>query len=171
MKVHLRLDSGEDSDPASSELLNELLSVAGDVFASALEELVPPEALPSEAEISVTFLSPDEMREQNMLHRGIGEPTDVLSFPLWEEEGEFRPGRGMPVLPLGDIVICPRYVMDNLPSGRTFAEEAALMLAHGFLHLLGRDHATESDEAAMEEAQGRISRALIDRAAGKRTEN
>lgn len=166
MKVHLRLDSGEDTDPASSsDSLEELLSAAGEVFAGALEELVPAGLLPPEAEISVTLLSPDEMTEQNMLHRGIESPTDVLSFPLWEEEGSFRPGRGMPVLPLGDIVICPRYVADNLPPGRTFIEEAALMLAHGFLHLLAWDHDTDSGEAAMEAAQVRISRALCDMAA------
>ncbi|NLA91365.1 MAG: rRNA maturation RNase YbeY [Synergistaceae bacterium] len=171
MKVNLRLDSGEDADPASSALLDELLSAAGDVFAAALEELVPAEALPPEAEISITFLSSEEMREQNMLYRGIDEPTDVLSFPLWEEEGRFAPEAGMPVLPLGDIVICPAYVRNNLPSCRTFREEAALMLAHGFLHLLGRNHASDSDRRAMEEDQERLSRALLERSGAGRTAN
>ena len=171
MKVHLRLDSGEDSDPASSALPDDLLSAAGEVFASALAGFAPEAELPPEAEVSVTFLSPGEMREQNMLHRGLDEPTDVLSFPLWEEEGEFRPGRGMPVLPLGDIVICPEYIRDNLPPDKTFREEAALMLAHGFLHLIGWDHAEEAGEAAMTEAQEKLSQALLDAAAGGRGEN
>jgi probable rRNA maturation factor len=39
------------------------------------------------------------------------------------------------------------------------------MLAHGFLHLLAWDHDTDERRAAMEEAQEKIRRALLDAAA------
>ena len=165
MKVHLRLDSGEDADPASRTPFGDVLSAAGEVFSRALEELVPAEALPKEGEISVTLLSLNEIRDQNALHRGIDEPTDVLSFPLWEEEGVFRPAKGLPVLPLGDVVICPEYVRKNLPEGpsieEAFLEEMTLMLAHGFLHLLAWDHGTEEDRETMETAQQKIRADLL----------
>ena len=108
MKVHLRLDNSEDADPASSTPFGDILSAAGGVLEAALRELpAPGGGMPGTVEISVSLLTPGEMEEQNSRHRGIDEPTDVLSFPLWEEEGEFRPDRTLPVLPLGDILICP----------------------------------------------------------------
>lgn len=165
MKVHLRLDNSEDADPASSSPLGDLLTAADGVFSAALQELALPESLPEQAEVSVTLLSPEEMEEQNRIHRGLPEPTDVLSFPLWEEEGEFRPEKGMPVLPLGDIVICPEFVRKNAPSEAAFLEEMALMLAHGFLHLLAWDHDTDERTAAMDGAQEKLSRSLLAAAA------
>lgn len=165
MKVHLRLDSGEDADPASRPPLGDVISAAGEVFSRALEELLPEGTLPKEVEISVTLLSLDEIKDQNALHRGIDEPTDVLSFPLWEEAGVFRPAKGLPVLPLGDVVICPEYLRKNLPQGpsseKAFLEEMALMLAHGFLHLLAWDHDTKEDRETMEAAQEKIRADLL----------
>jgi len=165
LKVHLRLDNSEDADPASRAPLGDMLSAADGVLSAALEKLARPGTLPPAAEISVTLLSLEEMEEQNRLHRGLPEPTDVLSFPLWEEDGEFRPEKGMPVLPLGDIVICPDYVRKNTPTEQAFLEEMALMIAHGFLHLLAWDHDTDERRTAMEAAQETIRRALLDAAA------
>ena len=71
----------------------------------------------------------------------------------------------MPVLPLGDIVICPDYVRKNAPTEQAFLEEMALMIAHGFLHLLAWDHDTDERRTAMEAAQETIRRALLDAAA------
>lgn len=164
MKVHLRLDNSEDADPASRAPLGDMLTAADGVLSAAFQELALPGTLPPSAEISVTLLSLDEMEEQNRLHRGLAEPTDVLSFPMWEEDGEFRPDKGMPVLPLGDIVICPEYVRKNAPSEQAFLEEMALMVAHGFLHLLAWGHDTDERRTAMEAAQEKIRRALLDAA-------
>lgn len=165
MKVHLRLDSGEDADPASRTPFGDVLSAAEDVFSRTLEGLLPHDVLPKEVEISVTLLSLDEIKELNAIHRGIDEPTDVLSFPLWEEEGVFRPDNGLPVLPLGDVVICPEYVQNNIPQDgpveKLFLEEMTLMLAHGFLHLLAWDHGTDEDARSMEAAQQELRAALL----------
>ena len=166
MKVHLRLDNSEDADPASSTPFGDILSAAGGVLEAALRELpAPGGGMPGTVEISVSLLTPGEMEEQNRLHWGRPEPTDVLSFPLWEEDGEFRPEKGLPVLPLGDIVICPDYVRKNAPTEQAFLEEMALMIAHGFLHLLAWDHDTDERRTAMEAAQETIRRALLDAAA------
>ena len=56
------------------------------------------------AEISLTFVTKEEIKELNSMYRGIDNDTDVLSFPQFEdmsmlpEEGEIC---------LGDVVICP----------------------------------------------------------------
>jgi probable rRNA maturation factor len=81
------------------------------------------------------------MRELNREHRGLDEPTDVLSFPV--DEG------GPPAGPreLGDVVICPEHTRD--------LNEAVV---HGVLHLCGYDH--ETDEGQMLALQDRIMRDL-----------
>ncbi len=163
MKLQLHLDNNDDPDPASRSPLGDMIKNAPEVLAAALENLPEGKLLPDRVEISLTFLSPDEMREQNRTYREVDAPTDVLSFPLWEEGGEFRPDSGMPLLPLGDILICPEYVRKETEDEGESAwlSAMALMLAHGFLHLLARDHDTPDREKSMEEAQERIRAALL----------
>jgi probable rRNA maturation factor len=80
--------------------------------------------------LSLEFVSEDRIRELNREHRGLDEPTDVLSFPL--------DGMGPSAGPreLGDVVICPEHTEDLI--------EAAV---HGVLHLCGYDH--EADDGEM----------------------
>jgi len=103
-------------------------------------------------EISLTLLGPERMQELNKKHRGIDEPTDVLSFPLWEEEdGTFcMPEKIAGEVSLGDIIICPYVVVENARVlGKNPDGELKLVYVHGLLHLLGYDHATPEEEAIM----------------------
>ena len=163
MKLQFHLDNNDDPDPASRSFIGDMIENAPEILVAALEELPEGKLLPSRVEISLSFLSPEEMREQNRAYRGVDSPTDVLSFPLWEEDGIFSPDPGLPLLPLGDILICPDYVRnESLDGGETGWQRAmALMLAHGFLHLLAWDHDTPESEKAMEEMQERIRNALL----------
>lgn len=54
------------------------------------------------AEVSVIFTDNKKIHELNLAYRNVDRPTDVLSFPLWEN-GEFDTD-GEAVL-LGDIVL------------------------------------------------------------------
>lgn len=114
-----------------------------------------------EIETSVAFSTPEEIQALNKEHREIDSATDVLSFPI--------DGLVEPVMPpgaprqLGDIVICPSYVQEQLESGETMLPhgpgqeqgdstlEAALerCIVHGVLHLCGFDHEL-GDKAAEE---------------------
>jgi probable rRNA maturation factor len=86
--------------------------------------------------------------ELNRTHRGIDDPTDVLSFPL---EGE------LDHLPLGTIVISLDHIRRKANElGHTPDEEAALLFVHGLLHLLGYDH--ESDAGEMREYEHALLR-------------
>ena len=62
--------------------LQELEKLTAKVLEEELEEKHDIKSI----EVSLTFVEPDEMLELNEQYRGIDEPTDVLSFPLWEEE-------------------------------------------------------------------------------------
>ena len=76
-------------------------------------------------------------------------PTDVISFPMDElrsaDEGQERePGV------VGDIVMCPQFAaVQAVERGRTLDQELQFLATHGFLHLIGYDHMTLDDEAAM----------------------
>ena len=87
--------------------------------------------------LSVELVGESRIRELNRDHRGLDEPTDVLSFPI---DG---PGPAAGPRELGDVVICPEHTADVV--------EAAV---HGVLHLCGYDH--EVDDGEMLALQSRI---------------
>lgn len=121
------------------------------IYAKALEreESIPEAA--KDTEISLTFMNEDEIARINKEYREVDSPTDVLSFPMWEsEKGTFVPPSDWETLPLGDIMVCPDVVAKNASeNNRTEEEETVLVISHGLLHLIGRDHDTEEREAAM----------------------
>jgi probable rRNA maturation factor len=79
--------------------------------------------------LSVELVGEHRIRDLNREHRGLDEPTDVLSFPI-DEAGSVAGPRE-----LGDVVICPEHTQD--------LEEA---IVHGVLHLTGMDHETDDGE-------------------------
>ena len=106
--------------------------------------------------VTLSCVSEDEMKCLNLRYRNIDESTDVLSFPLWEDEGEFRPPRGWRSLPLGDVVISPDFVRRGAAEANiSYNNEMARMAVHGALHLVGFDHGDEDGAAVMLELQER----------------
>jgi probable rRNA maturation factor len=159
LKLQLNIDASEDGDPQSFFSSRAVENLEG-VFQEELPLLCPEVKQYAQVEISVSFLHSEDMKEVNKSHRNIEEPTDVLSFPLWEEEGRFVP-KGLPeLLPLGDILVCPEEVRRthcSLP----YEEALCLVLAHGFLHLLAWDHDTPEKEQAMWERQADLKSKLL----------
>jgi probable rRNA maturation factor len=159
LKLQLNIDAPEDGDPQSffSSVAVKNLEA---VFGEELSLFCPGVDRYAQVELSVSFLNGSDMREINESHRNVDEPTDVLSFPLWEDEGRFAP-KGLPeLLPLGDILVCPEEVRrthGSLP----YAEALCLVLAHGFLHLLAWDHDTLEKEQAMWERQEHLKSKLL----------
>ncbi|HWI61782.1 MAG TPA: rRNA maturation RNase YbeY [Symbiobacteriaceae bacterium] len=122
-------------------------SLAERVAQRALELAGRPEL--SEAEVSITFVDDAQITDLNRDHRGLHKPTDVLSFSQLEGEELAALPEGEPIL-LGDIVVslerCAEQAADY---GHSFDRELGFLIAHGMLHLLGFDHQTPEDEAAM----------------------
>ena len=99
-------------------------------------------------ELSVSFVDDAEMEELHVRYMDESGPTDVLSFPLDEEEHH-----GVRVL--GDVVIAPAVAARNNPYDP--AAELRLLLVHGILHVLGYDHEDADERAAMWARQERYS--------------
>jgi probable rRNA maturation factor len=100
------------------------------------------------SELSVSFVTTEEMADLHRTYLGEEGPTDVLSFPLEESDGD-------DVRILGDIVIAPAVAAANRPQDPP--AELRLLLVHGILHLLGHDHEDEADRAEMWAKQERYA--------------
>lgn len=102
-----------------------------------------------DAELSVLFVSPSHMRLLNQRFAGEDKPTDVLAFPMMEDEEE--------VLLLGDVVVCPEIARDNAGSqNHSYERELEVLLVHGTLHLLGYDHQDPTDKSKMDDCLGQV---------------
>jgi probable rRNA maturation factor len=161
MELHIRL--GSEGDPLGP-FLPDAVGKLENVFKEELTLLFQESENYAEAEVSVSFLNRAEMTRVNEQYRGLDEPTDVLTFPMWEEEGRFSPPgfatQSLELLPLGDIVICLEEA-EREHSPATRIEALCLVLAHGFLHLLGWDHDTPEKEDTMWERQDILKSKLL----------
>ena len=122
---------------------------------TAIEKTLRYERFRKNAELSVTFVDNREIHELNREFRGKDKPTDVLSFPMWEDDeigGDVDPALG--AVMLGDIVISTETAARQAEEyGNTLEEEMCFLAVHGTLHLLGYDHIEPEDEAIMREKQ------------------
>ena len=125
----------------------------------AAEETLKYEGITSDCEISVTFTDNDGIHALNKEYRNIDRPTDVLSFPLFDYEGESEePPVDELMGMLGDIVLSLEQAMLQAEEyGHSPEREIAFLTVHSMLHLLGYDHETgEEDEAEMRRRQREI---------------
>jgi probable rRNA maturation factor len=90
-------------------------------------------------ELAIMLCDDAAMRELNGRWRGRPEPTNVLSFPAARPQ------------PLGDIAIAyETTAREAQAEDKPFADHLAHLAIHGFLHLLGYDHQSDAEAAAME---------------------
>ena len=116
---------------------------------------VEKEGLPADnAEISLTFVSKEEIRELNNQYRGIDNHTDVLSFPLSEdfdfidEDEEYM---------LGDVVICLEKAREQAEEyGHSERREIVYLFVHSVCHLLGFDHMEEDEKKEMRQREEEV---------------
>ena len=99
-------------------------------------------------EVAVALANDAMLRKLNRQWRGVDAPTNVLSFP------GARNGA------LGDIAIAyETLARESRAEHKEFAHHLAHLAVHGFLHLRGYDHQSDSDAAAME----KVERAVLAR--------
>ena len=107
------------------------------------------------AEISVRLADDDEVRSLNRQYRQKDKPTNVLSFPMVQDDllevlANSDDGEAL----IGDIIlargVCVREAGEK---GVTAAEHATHLIIHGTLHLLGFDHIAEDEADAMEDLE------------------
>ncbi|MGZ5352134.1 MAG: rRNA maturation RNase YbeY [Actinomycetota bacterium] len=102
------------------------------------------------SELSISFVTEDEIADLHVRYMSEQGPTDVLSFPLGEDDLDED---GVRIL--GDVVLAPAVAARNNPTAP--AAELRLLVVHGILHLLGHDHDETAAKAEMWSRQERYT--------------
>ena len=91
--------------------------------------------------VAIEFVDSERIAELNETWREKEGPTDVLSFPVDEDEEDLT---GLPTSQreLGDVFICPEHTEDLVEA-----------VVHGVLHLTGMDHETDDGEMLAVQAE------------------
>lgn len=151
MNLRIYFDNHQDKHPLYYRLKM--------LVRKAVEATLDYEQYGNPCEVSVSFVDNAEIRELNKKFRGIDKATDVLSFPLFDYEGDSEePPVDEMLGMLGDIVLSLEQAgVQAEEYGHSFEREVAFLTVHSMLHLLGYDHETgEEDEADMRRRQSAI---------------
>jgi len=133
------------SEPNAEAVIQRAIATA----AEAIDEDV------TEAELAVMLTDDSGIRTLNRNWRGIDKPTNVLSFPALQPEGDRKPCDAPPML--GDIAIAYETTRREADEERKlFDHHLSHLAVHGFLHLIGYDHETDDDAEAMEALEREI---------------
>lgn len=119
------------------------------LLAALARHTLEAENVEAAAELSILFVGPDHIRRLNARYAGDDYATDVLAFPMMEDDEES--------LLLGDVVVCPAVAQANAEkAGATLDRELRTLVVHGTLHLLGYDHQNDAQRAAMDKRTNEI---------------
>ena len=153
MSLHIYFENMQDK-----HLVNYALKI---LVRDAIEATLAYENVTADCEVSVTFADNEGIRAINREYRQIDAPTDVLSFPLFDYEGESEaPAIDEISNMLGDIVISLERAQQQADEfGHSFEREVAFLTVHSMLHLLGYDHVNSDEE---EEEMRRRQREILE---------
>ncbi len=88
-----------------------------------------------DSELSILLVDDAEIEQLNFNYRNKKKPTNVLSFPMGEDDMNSE----LPLL--GDIVVSVETASrEAAGEGITLEERLSQLLIHGLLHLIGYDH-------------------------------
>ncbi len=109
-------------------------------------------------EVSLSFVSGDEIRVLNRDFRDVDRVTDVLSFPQFDDLNDI-PEEGSIIL--GDVVICTEQALSQAEEyGHAAERELVYLFVHSMFHLLGYDHMEEDEKAEMRAAEEKVMSAI-----------
>lgn len=123
------------------------------IIKSVVLECLNVENKTGDYEVSITFVDDEEIQQLNNQYRNVDKSTDVLSFPIYEEEE-----LDLPYAPLlGDIVISAETAQRQAEEyGHDLNREIAYLTAHSMFHLLGYDHMEEIEKKIMREKEKEV---------------
>ena len=116
-----------------------------------------------DVEISLSFVSLEEIHRMNREYRGVDRPTDVLSFPMFDSLEEMEDMQRLTGgdVPLGDVVICMDKIRQQAEEfGHSEERETVYLFTHSILHLLGYDHEDEEDRREMRAKEEEVMECL-----------
>ncbi|MEG1287030.1 MAG: rRNA maturation RNase YbeY [Clostridium sp.] len=147
------------------EVTEEFIRKLNEVCSVALKE----EKVECEYQISLLFVSNEEIKEINAETRGINKETDVLSFPMIDYENgkvykdmyigykfdeTYMDGKE---LVLGDMVISLEKALEqSIEYNHSYEREVSYLVVHSILHLLGYDHMEEKEKKIMRRREEEI---------------
>ena len=142
MQIYFAQSSeGEDQEKVYGETMKRALSVI--LRKGGIDE--------EGAEVSVSFVTPEEIQTLNRDYRDVDRVTDVLSFPQFDSVDdliEMQEETG--VAELGDVVICMDRAREQAEEfGHPLEREVIYLFVHSILHLLGYDHMEEEEKKEM----------------------
>jgi probable rRNA maturation factor len=106
--------------------------------------------------ISILLTNDRHIQELNVSYRQKDEPTNVLSFPAYDDE-LLRVLPSSEDVPLGDIVFAFETIQkEAIAQNKSFDQHLSHLFVHGLLHLLGYDHETEDEAVQMERIETEI---------------
>ncbi len=121
---------------------------------NAINAVIIDEDAEGNFEVSVSFVTNEEIRKLNKEFRNVDSETDVLSFPMDEDEFEG-------VIMLGDIVLSTQRIIEQANDFEHSLEREMLYLTvHSMLHLLGYDHMNDEDKEEMRLREKQIMKKL-----------
>ena len=110
-------------------------------------------------EVSVSFVTNEEIKELNRQYRNVDSETDVLSFPLDDDDDDFSMDGD--VILLGDIVLSTEKIIEQAKDfGHSLEREMLYLVAHSMLHLLGYDHMDDEEKSEMRQKEKEIMKKL-----------
>ena len=138
------------------------------IWRQALDAVCREESVEVPVEAELNVVDEEEIHELNREHRDIDRSTDVLSFPLLDlvpgeygtlADEETNPENGC--VSLGNIVLSWAHVARQAAEyGHSREREAAFLVTHSLLHLLGYDHMEEAEETLMRSKQKLVLEAM-----------
>lgn len=129
-----------DGEEQISESISDIMKKA------AIKCVVGEGVDPEKCQVSISFVSPEEIKLLNSQYRGIDKETDVLSFPQYESLDEMH-GE---IIELGDVVISKKQAEKQaIEFGHSYERELIYLFVHSILHLLGYDHMNDEERAIM----------------------
>ena len=100
--------------------------------------------------LAVLLTDDAAIRRLNAQWRNADKPTNVLSFPPASGAGQ----QAGAVKSLGDIAIAfETTAREAREEGKSLADHLSHLAVHGFLHLLGYDHESDSEAETMEQLE------------------
>ena len=119
----------------------------------AVEAVLSEENLEGDFEVSVSFVTNEEIKELNREYRNVDSETDVLSFPM---DDEFN---GVNIL--GDIVLSTQRIIEQADDfNHSVEREMIYLTVHSMLHLLGYDHMDGDEKEEMRAKEKEIMKNL-----------
>ena len=147
LKVYVKNNQTEVKVPVGIRLL----------IRRCCQAVLATEKFNKDTEVSVSFVSNNEIKNLNKIYRGKDSVTDVLSFPLGAN-GKYDINKETGCALLGDVVISLETAMRQAEIyGHSLEREIGFLTVHSMLHLLGYDHEVSPlEERIMREKEEQV---------------